>query len=142
MRLSVSTEGVSIRAEADAAASGKAPAPSSNGAAHGEDSGIRGVIRSLSGKLAGGNGSNGAAKAAPGAVEKVCLLSVFCLLKRILVTVWQGFLEGTLCAAPSTVFAPHVCWCVCLCLVLLHPLLSQVPFETSFRSVNAVELLV
>ncbi|CAL8462111.1 g1642 [Coccomyxa elongata] len=57
VRLTVSTEGVSISAEADGAASSEAPstaaaASSSNGAA-------------------GGNSSNGAAKSGPGAVEKV-----------------------------------------------------------------------
>lgn len=82
MRLSVTTEGVSIRAEADGAASvsasGEAPAASSNGAAPEQEVGIRGLIRSLSGKLAGGNGSNGAAKSGPGAVEKVGVFCAWC----------------------------------------------------------------
>ncbi len=80
MRLSVSTEGVTIKAEEAGAAAPEAaaeasgqppPAASTNGAGPEEEGGIRNLIKSLSGKLAGGDASNGAAKTAPAAVEKV-----------------------------------------------------------------------
>lgn len=80
MRLSVSTEGVTIKAEEAGAAAPEAaaedsgqppPAASTNGAGPEEEGGIRNLIKSLSGKLAGGDASNGAAKTGPAAIDKV-----------------------------------------------------------------------
>lgn len=74
MRLSVSTEGVTIAAEADGAAAAEASSQAStNGAGPETEGGIRTLIKSLSGKIAGGSSSNGAAGTGPAAVEKVCL---------------------------------------------------------------------
>lgn len=89
MRLSVSTEGVTIAAEADGAAAAEASSPASdaaastNGAGLKTEGGIRTLIKSLSGKIAGGNSSNGAAGTRPGAVEKVCLQTNFRILACI-----------------------------------------------------------
>lgn len=79
MRLSVSTEGVTIAAEADGAAAAQASdaAASTNGAGPTTEGGIRTLIKSLSGKIAGGSSSNGAAGTRPAAVEKVCLQTNF-----------------------------------------------------------------
>lgn len=94
MRLSVSTEAVTVAAAGDAVASAapeeaaeQAPAvaeaasaspAATNGAAPVQDGGgIRGLFKTLSGRLAGGNASNGngaAPKASAGPVDKVrCL---------------------------------------------------------------------